>query len=106
MGSRFAWSDRAVSPDRRGRYKRSNVVLSRARKVTLAIGFRANDTLAMLIPAPVDASSIPTLSGVFAPVTEEREATELSVRGGNTGRPSWRLPSQRTESALPTTWQL
>ncbi|MCL4446464.1 MAG: carotenoid oxygenase family protein [Actinobacteria bacterium] len=35
----------------------------------------------MLIPAPVEASSLPTLSGVFAPVTEEHEATELSVRG-------------------------
>ncbi len=33
------------------------------------------------VPAPVDPSTIPTLSGVFAPVHEERDDRDLAVRG-------------------------
>ena len=32
-------------------------------------------------PAPVDPATIPTLSGVFAPVSDERDAADLPVRG-------------------------
>ena len=35
----------------------------------------------MAIPEPVDPSTIATLSGVFAPVNDERDAADLTVHG-------------------------
>lgn len=35
----------------------------------------------MTVPAPVDPTTVPTLSGVFAPVHEEHDATSLEVQG-------------------------
>jgi len=34
-----------------------------------------------VIPDPVDPSTVPALSGVFAPVSEERDALDLTVEG-------------------------